>query len=100
MTLKFNSSKPKGERVIEITVGDEVLDLDRVYTVSACRREGEPDHMLCRMPNLTETEVKEYTVHEVLEEYLKEKGTISPVRDGRRSEERRVGKECRSRWSS
>src|SRR5690554_4655699 len=83
MTLKFDSSKPKGERVIEITVGDEVLDLDRVYTVSACRREGEPDHMLCRMPNLTETEVKEYTVHEVLEEYLKEKGTISPVRDGR-----------------
>src|SRR5690554_1834443 len=83
MTLKFDSSKPKGERVIEITVGDEVLDLDRVYTVSACRREGEPDHMLCRMPNLTETEVKEYTVHEVLEEYLKEKGTIAPVRDGR-----------------
>jgi len=39
--------------------------------------------MLCRMPNLTETEVKEYKAHEVLEEYLKEKGTISPVRDGR-----------------
>ncbi|WP_107039658.1 bifunctional metallophosphatase/5'-nucleotidase [Brumimicrobium mesophilum] len=83
MTLKFDSSKPKGERVIEIKVGEEALDLKKVYTVSACRREGEPDHMLCRMPNLTETEVKEYTVHEVLEEYLNEKGTISPVRDGR-----------------
>lgn len=83
MTLEFDSSKPKGERVIEITVGGEPLDLDRVYNISACRREGEPDHMLCRMPNLTDTEVKEYTAHEVLEEYLKEKGTISPVRDGR-----------------
>lgn len=83
MTLKFDSSKPKGQRVLEITVGEEPLDLKRVYTISACRREGEPDHMLCRMPNLTDTEVKEYTSHEVLEEYLKEKGTISPVRDGR-----------------
>jgi len=83
MTLTFDSSKPKGERVIEITVGEEPLDLSRVYTISACRREGEPDHMLCRMPNLTDTEVKEYTAHEVLEEYLKEKGTIAPVRDGR-----------------
>ena len=83
MTLKFDSSKPKGKRVIEIMVGGEPLDMNRVYTVSACRREGEPDHMLCRMPNLTDTEVKEYTVHDVLEEYLKVKGTIAPVRDGR-----------------
>ncbi|HLW39103.1 MAG TPA: bifunctional metallophosphatase/5'-nucleotidase, partial [Brumimicrobium sp.] len=83
MTLTFDSSKPKGNRVIEIKVGEELLDVNKVYTISACRREGEPEHMLCRMPNLTDTEVKDYTVHDVLEEYLKEKGTISPVRDNR-----------------
>lgn len=83
MTLTFDSSKPKGNRVIEIKVGEELLDVNKIYTISACRREGEPEHMLCRMPNLTDTEVKDYTVHDVLEEYLKEKGTISPVRDNR-----------------
>lgn len=83
MTLTFDSSKSKGNRVIEIKVGEELLDVKKIYTISACRREGEPEHMLCRMPNLTDTEVKDYTIHDVLEEYLEEKGTISPVRDNR-----------------
>ncbi|SEA25628.1 bifunctional metallophosphatase/5'-nucleotidase [Psychroflexus halocasei] len=83
MELKFNAQKPKGERIVSITVGGEPLRLDKEYSISACRREGEPDHMMCRMPNAINPVIHDYTVHDVLAEHLKEKGTIAPRIDGR-----------------
>lgn len=83
MELKFNANGPKGERIQEISVKGEPIDYERLYTVSACRREGEPLHVLCRMPNTVETKVMDYTIHELLEEYLAHMDTIAPVRDGR-----------------
>jgi len=83
MTLKFNANAPKGERVVEVMVGGEPLDVDRLYTMSACRREGEPIHVLCRMPNTVDTKVMDYTVHDMITEYLAAVDTIAPVRDGR-----------------
>ena len=83
MELKFNADKPKGERIVSVLVAGEPMQQDKLYTISACRREGEPDHMLCRMPNTTDTEIKDYTIHDVLEEYLSVKGTIAPKKDGR-----------------
>ncbi|MBO0341346.1 MAG: bifunctional metallophosphatase/5'-nucleotidase [Bacteroidota bacterium] len=83
MELTFYANKPKGERVASIKIGGEPIQDDKLYTMSACRREGEPLHTLCRMPNTVETEVMDYTIHDVIEEYLKEKGTIAPSLDGR-----------------
>lgn len=83
MTLLMDSAQPMGERVIEIKVNGELLDDDKIYTVSACQREGEPDHILCRLPHATDTAVKDYSVHDVIKEYLKENPTIAPVNDGR-----------------
>ncbi|MGO1752619.1 MAG: bifunctional metallophosphatase/5'-nucleotidase [Psychroflexus sp.] len=83
MELKFNAQKQKGERIVSITVGGEPLRLDKEYSISACRREGEPDHMMCRMPNAIDPEIHDYTVHDVLAEYLKENENIAPEIDGR-----------------
>lgn len=83
MTVKFNAHAPRGERVAEILVGGEPLEADRLYSISACRRDGEPDHMLCRLPNAVDTEVKDYTIHDVMEEYLRHKGTVAPEVEGR-----------------
>ncbi|RIV42138.1 bifunctional metallophosphatase/5'-nucleotidase [Flagellimonas pelagia] len=83
MELTFYANKPKGERVASIMIGGEPMQEDKLYTLSACRREGEPLPTLCRMPNTIETEVMDYTVHDVIVEYLKAKGTIAPVMDGR-----------------
>ena len=83
MELTFYANKPKGERVASIKIGGEPIQDDKLYTMSACRREGEPLPTLCRMPNTVETEVMDYTIHDVIEEYLKEKGTIAPSLDGR-----------------
>ncbi|WP_299986390.1 bifunctional metallophosphatase/5'-nucleotidase [uncultured Pontibacter sp.] len=83
MELTFKANAPKGERVQSITVGGKPLDLKKEYTMAACRRTGEPDHVLCRMPNAKDPKVLDYTVHDVMEEYLKKNGTVSPKIDGR-----------------
>ena len=51
--------------------------------MGACLRRGEPDDMLCRMPGATDPKVLDYTIHDVIEEYLKTKGTVAPKNDGR-----------------
>jgi len=83
MQLTFHAEAPKGERVQEVIIQGEPMELDKLYTMSACRREGEPISTLCRMPNTVETVVMDYTVHDLIEEYLAHFDTIAPVRDGR-----------------
>lgn len=83
MELKFNANAPKGERVSEVIIQGEPMELDKLYKMSACRREGEPLSTLCRMPGTVETEVMDYTVHDLIAEYLAVHDTIAPVRDGR-----------------
>ncbi|MEL0145615.1 MAG: bifunctional metallophosphatase/5'-nucleotidase [Schleiferiaceae bacterium] len=83
MQLTFNANAPKGERVQEVVIQGEPMEVDKLYTMSACRREGEPISTLCRMPNTVETVVMDYTVHDLIEEYLAHFDTIAPVRDGR-----------------
>ena len=83
MTVRFNANAPEGERVQEILVHQQPIEPDRLYTVSACRREGEPLHMLCRMPNTIDTEVMDYTIHDAVADYMAAKGTVAPRKDGR-----------------
>lgn len=83
MTLKFDSSKEMGERVLEVTIQGKPMDLGKTYKMASCNRTGEPLHMLCRMPNSENAKIQDYTLHDAVEEYLKEKGTVSPVLDGR-----------------
>lgn len=83
MELTFNALAPQGERVVSITVGGEPINPEKLYTLSACDREGEPIHILCRMKNTINTEVQDYNLHDMIEEYLAEVGTIAPKKDGR-----------------
>ncbi|KAA9332818.1 bifunctional metallophosphatase/5'-nucleotidase [Adhaeribacter soli] len=83
MEMTFNANAPKGQRVQSIKIGGKQLDLKKEYKVAACLRRGEPDHMLCRMPNARNPQVLDYTAHEAITEYLKTKGTVAPKIDGR-----------------
>lgn len=83
MTLKFNSTKEMGERVIEVTIGGEPLDLNKTYKMASCNRTGEPLDFLCRMSNAKNVTIKDYTLHDAVEAYLKEKGMVSPKIEGR-----------------
>lgn len=64
MKVNFNSQNEKGKRIIKISVkGKPMLD-EQYYTISACVRPGGPIDNLCRMPNVKDVEVKDYTIHD------------------------------------
>ncbi|AKQ45525.1 5'-nucleotidase [Rufibacter radiotolerans] len=83
MEMTFKANAPKGQRVQTITVAGKPIDLKKQYTMAACLRRGEPDDMLCRMPGATDPKVHDYTIHDVMAEYLKKHGTVAPKTDGR-----------------
>jgi sulfur-oxidizing protein SoxB len=83
MKVNFNSQNERGNRISAITVNGEPLKDDEFYTISACVRPGDPIDNLCRMANVKDVEVMDYTIHEVVEEYLKKKSPISPTLEGR-----------------
>ncbi|MCX7548299.1 bifunctional metallophosphatase/5'-nucleotidase [Xanthomarina sp. F1114] len=83
MTVDFNSQNPKGERIKSIEVNGEPINDQQYYTISACVRPGDPIDNLCRIANVNDVEVKDYTIHEAVEEYLKVHSPVSPTLDKR-----------------
>lgn len=78
MKVDFNSQAPKGQRVNSITVNGEPIQADEYYTISACVRPGDPIDNLCRIPDVKDVEVMDYTIHEAVEDYLAEHSPVSP----------------------
>jgi 5'-nucleotidase len=83
MKVNFNSQNEKGQRINSITVNGESMKDDEYYTISACVRPGDPIDNLCRMPNVKDIEVKDYTIHELVEEYLQKNSPVAPTLEGR-----------------
>lgn len=82
MEVEFNAFGPQGKRVQKVTVGGKPLDPSRSYSVSACERDGDPETMLCRIPNVTEGKNMPYSLHVVLKEYLAKHSPVSPLPKG------------------
>ncbi len=82
MEVSFNAFGEQGKRVQKVTVGGATLDHSRIYSVSACERDGDPDTMLCRIPNVTEGKNLPYSLHPVLKEYLATHSPVSPIPKG------------------
>ena len=83
MKVEFDSNKQKGNRIETITVGGEPIKDDKLYSISACVRPGDPLDNLCRMTDVKDVEVMDYTIHDVVEEYLKKHSPVSPKLEGR-----------------
>jgi 5'-nucleotidase len=83
MKVNFNSQNERGNRISAITVNGEPMKDDEFYTISACVRPGDPIDNLCRMANVKDVEVMDYTIHDVVEEYLKKNSPVSPTLEGR-----------------
>lgn len=83
MKVEFSSQNDRNQRIKSIDVNGEPLDEDRYYTISACERPGDPEDVLCRMSGIIDVETKDYTIHEVVEEYLSLHSPINPKLDGR-----------------
>lgn len=76
LKVVFNSSAPAMKRVKEVLVGGQPLVEHRLYSVTTCVREGDPDTTLCRIPNGRDIEIKEFDAHEAVRKYLAKNSPI------------------------
>jgi S-sulfosulfanyl-L-cysteine sulfohydrolase len=79
MTVAFKAFEDMGKRVQSIKVNGQPLEPEKVYSVCACEREGDPSNMLCRLPGVAEAQNTPYTLHQVVKEYLKAHSPVSPL---------------------
>ncbi len=83
MEVELDTSKPKGRRILSVNIGNKPMEPDATYTISACVREGDPKTTVCRLKNAKNIKIMDYTVHDVLVEYLKKHSPIHPKLDNR-----------------
>jgi hypothetical protein len=79
MEVEFLAFGEEGKRVQKVTVHDKPLEMDRVYSICACERDGDPDDMLCRFTGVMDTENTEYTLHQAVKNYLAEHSPVTPI---------------------
>jgi S-sulfosulfanyl-L-cysteine sulfohydrolase len=79
MKVEFKAFEDLGRRVKTVTVNDQPLDPEKIYTICACEREGDPPNMLCRLPGVAEAQNTPYTLHQVVKAYLKVHSPVSPL---------------------
>ena len=79
MKIAFNAFAGNGKRVQQITIGDAPVDLNKLYKISACEREGDPVDMLCRMRNVADAKNTDFTLHAVMKEYLAINSPVTPT---------------------
>jgi sulfur-oxidizing protein SoxB len=82
MEVEFNAFGEQGKRVQKVTIGGKPLDPARSYSISACDREGDPETILCRIPNVKEGKNMPYSLHPVLKEYLAKHSPVTPLPHG------------------
>lgn len=83
MSVRFNADAAPGERLQEIRVGGELLEDDRVYTLTACEREGDHPDTLCRIPNARNTRTHNLDAHDAVRRYLQKHPDATRHLEGR-----------------
>jgi 2',3'-cyclic-nucleotide 2'-phosphodiesterase (5'-nucleotidase family) len=78
MTVKFKAMGEMGQRVEEIKIAGQPLDLTKTYTIAACERDGDPDDMLCRIKNVQNAKNTLFTLHSTLIDYLAANSPVTP----------------------
>jgi 2',3'-cyclic-nucleotide 2'-phosphodiesterase (5'-nucleotidase family) len=79
MDITFNAFGENGKRVQSVTIGDQPLDVNKIYSVCACEREGDPEDMLCRIKGVKNTKNTPFTLHAVMRDYLAANSPVTPT---------------------
>jgi S-sulfosulfanyl-L-cysteine sulfohydrolase len=83
MTANFTMHNDMGKRVNWIKVAGKPIDLEKYYSIAACEREGDPDHVLCRLEHVRNPRLAGVTMHTILREYFGKFSPVSPKVEGR-----------------
>lgn len=79
MEVSFRAFAKYGDRVQKIKIGGEPIENEKIYSICACEREGDPSDMLCRMRNVKEASNTPYSLHQVMFDYLKTNSPVTPT---------------------
>jgi 2',3'-cyclic-nucleotide 2'-phosphodiesterase (5'-nucleotidase family) len=83
LAITFTARNRQGERLRLAKINGEPLVLDKAYTMLGCERDGDPDNVVCRLPNVANARRLGVSVHDVLTEYLATHSPVAPVIEGR-----------------
>lgn len=83
MEVNFTVGNEFGKRVNSVKVDEQVIDLNKEYSIVACEREGDPDDTLCRIEHVKNPKKTPFLLHDVIIEYLKSNSPVEPKLEGR-----------------
>jgi len=83
MEVNFTMYNDLGKRVNWVKVAGQPIEMDKLYTVVACEREGDPDDTLCRIEKVQNPRKLNQTLHNIMREYLKKHSPVAPIIEGR-----------------
>ncbi|HSY76212.1 MAG TPA: bifunctional metallophosphatase/5'-nucleotidase [Bacteroidia bacterium] len=83
MKINFTIASERGKRVNSVTIGDKPLDMDKLYSVCACERDGDPDDTICRITNVQHAQETGILLHDIMKEYLAAHSPVSYKIEGR-----------------
>ncbi|MEO8516413.1 MAG: 5'-nucleotidase C-terminal domain-containing protein [Flavobacterium sp.] len=79
MEVQFNAFAEMGKRVQKITIKNTPIDPEKLYSILACERDGDPEDMLCRMKGALDAKNTTSTLHSVMREYIKLHTPLTPT---------------------
>lgn len=82
MTIEFKAFEPIGEKVVDVKIGGKEIDPEKLYTICACEREGDPDDVICRLKKVQNTYSEKYTLHDAVKDYLAVHSPVTPTPQG------------------
>lgn len=78
MQINFTMNNGLGKRINWIKVNGAPVELDKIYTMLACEREGDPDDTLCRMEKVKNPRKPGGSLHNIVRSYLSAHPMVSP----------------------
>jgi S-sulfosulfanyl-L-cysteine sulfohydrolase len=82
LEMTFNAHGDAGKRIQTLTASGQVLDMEKEYSICACERDGDPETMLCRIPNVKNGKNTAYTLHQTMRDYLAANTPVTPTPRG------------------
>ncbi len=78
MQINFTMNNDLGKRINWIKVNGAPVEPDKIYTMLACEREGDPDDTLCRMEKVKNPRKPGGSLHNIVRSYLSAHPMVSP----------------------
>lgn len=82
LEMTFKMYEEAGKRVQTLTVGGKPIEMSKEYSICACERDGDPETMLCRIPNVKNAKNTPYTLHQTMRDYLAANSPVTPLPHG------------------